>query len=276
MMRPAARTFINPVDSVPYCHELGVTDAILEWAQIPGCQERGYLDAADITDALEVLDKGGIACSVFVSETIPVIGQDPQNNPIAQNAIRSIRAMGTAGVSTVLQYMLEEVGEGVDRETVWSDFAANYGRVVEAAAEAGVNLAMHSFCKPIGLVDGNEFLSRCFAELPALSNGICYDPGISVLCGDEPLEGLTLFADRIHMVQIRDVTGDWTTVEEMRRDAFSLEIFPGKGVARCAEAMQGLAEIGYDGVVQPEHLGLPSEAELLPAAFRWVRDHIAT
>ena len=78
------------------------------------------------------------------------------------------------------------------------------------------------------------------------------------------------------MVQIRDVTGDWTTIEEMRRDAFSLEIFPGKGVARCAEAMQGLAEIGYDGVVQPEHLGLPSEAELLPDAFRWVRDHIAT
>jgi len=276
MMRPAARTFTNPVDSVPYCHELGVTEAILEWEQIPGCQERGHLEPGDITDTLEVLDKGGIACSVFVGQTIPVIGRNPKENAAVQNAIRSIRAMGAAGVPTVLQYMLEEVGEGMDRKTAWPDFVANYGPVVEAASEAGVNLAMHSFYKPIGLVDGNEFLSRCFAELPALNNGICYDPGISVLCGDDPLEGLTLFADRIHMVHIRDVTGDWTTVEEMRRDAFSLEVFPGKGLARCAEAMQGLAEIGYDGVVQPEHLGLPGEAELLPAAFQWVRDHIAT
>ena len=275
MMRPAARTFINPVDSVPYCHQLGLNDAILEWSQIPGCEESGHLEPAAIAESLEILEEGGISCSVFVGETIPVVDHpNPADNEALQRAIKSVRAMGEAGVPTLLQYMLEAVDENADREAIWPSFVANYGKFIEAAAEAGVNVAMHAYHKPFGLVDGNDFLQRCFTEIPDLHNGICYDPGISVLNGDDPLAGLEMYPERIHMVHIRDVTGDWTTVEDMREDAFSLEVFPGKGIAKCAETMQRLAGMGYEGVVQPEHLGLPSEAELLPAAFQWVRDRI--
>ena len=39
------------------------------------------------------------------------------------------------------------------------------------------------------------------------------------------------------MVHIRDVTGDWKTVkttkhEDFERDAYALEVFPGKGIAK--------------------------------------------
>ena len=71
------------------------------------------------------------------------------------------------------------------------------------------------------------------------------------------------------MVHIRDVTGDWKTVEnanreDFERDAYALEVFPGKGIAKVEQVMRRLHGIGYQGVVQPEHLGPPSEAELLP------------
>ncbi len=76
------------------------------------------------------------------------------------------------------------------------------------------------------------------------------------------------------MVHIRDVKGDWRSVENVKRDAFQLEVFPGKGIAKIESVMRRIYEIGYQSVVQPEHLGLPSEAELLPAATKYLQDLI--
>ena len=273
-MKVAARPFRNAQDSIEYCHNLGVDTAILECNQIPGWAAKGYLDASAISEALKILDKGGISCSVLVSETIPVIGRNPQDNEILQNTVKTIHAMGETGVPTLLLFMLEEIKEGADREALWPFFVNHHRYVVSAAAKADVNIAMHGYFPPIGLVDGNAFFARSFAELPDIHNGICYDPGIMAICGDNPLEGLEAFRERIHMVHIRDVNGDWRSVEDTKRDALQLEVFPGKGIAQVELVMRRLYEIGYQGVVQPEHLGPPSEAELLPAAIKYLQDLI--
>ncbi|MBC8234664.1 sugar phosphate isomerase/epimerase [bacterium] len=273
-MKVAARPFRNAQDSIEYCHNLGVDTAILECNQIPGWAEKGYLEPGNISAALKILNKGGISCSVLVSETVPVIGRNPQDNEILQNTVKTIHAMGEAGVPTLLLFMLEEIKEGADRETLWPFFINHHRYVVSAAAEADVNIAMHGYFPPIGLVDGNAFFARSFAELSDIHNGICYDPGIMAICGDNPLEGLEAFRERIHMVHIRDVNGDWRSVEDTKRDALQLEVFPGKGIAKVESVMRRLYETGYQGVVQPEHLGPPSEAELLPAAIKYLQDLI--
>jgi len=274
MMKVGARPFRNAQDSIEYCRKLGVDTALMECRQIPGWTEKGYLEPNSISEALEILDKGGISRSVFVSETIPVTGRTPRDNEILQNAIKTIHAMGKAGVPTLLLFMLEEIKEGSDREALWPFFIHHHRYVVAAAAEADVNIAMHGYFPPIGLVDGNAFFARSFTEIPDIHNGICYDPGIMAICGDDPLEGLEAFKERIHMVHIRDVKGDWRSVENTKRDALQLEVFPGKGIAKIELVMRRLYEIGYQGVVQPEHLGLPSEAELLPAAMKYLQELI--
>jgi len=274
IMKVAARPFRNAQDSIEYCHRLGVDTAIMECTRIPGWAEKGYLGSSAISETLEILDKGGISCSVLVSETVPVIGRTPEDNKVLQNTIKTIRAMGEAGVPTLLLFMLEEIKEGADREEVWQFFVNHQRYVIEAASEADVKIAMHGYYPPIGLVDGNAFFERSFADIPDIHNGICYDPGIMAICGDEPLAGLEAFKERIHMVHIRDVKGDWRSVEDIKRDWLQLEVFPGKGIAKIESVMRRLYDIGYQGVVQPEHLGAPSEAELLPAAMKYLQDLI--
>ena len=61
-------------------------------------------------------------------------------------------------------------------------------------------------------------------------------------------------------------------IPNVKRAAFQLEVFPGKGIVKVESVMQRLYEIGYQGVVQPEHLGPPNEAELLPAATKYLQD----
>ncbi len=278
-MKVAARSFRNAQDSIEYCHKLGVDTAIMESSQIPGLDEKGYLEPDAILETLEILGNGGISCSVLVERPIPVIGRNPQDNEELHNRIRTIQAMGEAGVPTLLLFMLERVEPNADRNALWQFFVDHYRYVVEAAAAADVNIAMHGFFPPIGLVDSNAFFARSFTEIPDIHNGICYDPGIMAICGDDPLDGLEAFKDRIHMVHIRDVTGDWTSVknvkrEDFERDAYALEVFPGKGIAKVEQVMRRLHDIGYQGIVQPEHLGPPSEAELLPAAMRFCNDLI--
>ena len=280
-MKVGARPFRSAQDSIEYCHRLGVDTAIMECSQIPDCDEKGYLEPDAISETLEILDKGGISCSVLVERPIPVIGRTPQDNEDLHNRVKTIHAMRKAGVPTLLLFMLERVEANSDREALWPFFVDHYRYVIEAAGEADVNIAMHGFFPPIGLVDGNAFLARSFAELPDIHNGICYDPGIMAICGDDPLEGLEAFKERIHMVHIRDVTGDWKSVknvkrEEFERDAYALEVFPGKGIAKIKQVMRGLCGIGYRGVVQPEHLGPPSEAELLPIAMKYCKDLITS
>lgn len=80
------------------------------------------------------------------------------------------------------------------------------------------------------------------------------------------------FKERVHMVHIRDVNGDWKSVKDMRSDAYDLEVFPGTGIAQNEQVVRRLHQIGYQGVVQPEHLGRPGEAELLPAAMQYLQD----
>ena len=81
----------------------------MECSHIPGLDEKGYLEPAAISETLEILENGGLSCSVLVGRPIPVIGRDPQENEELHNRIRTIQAMGEAGVPTLLLFMLERV-----------------------------------------------------------------------------------------------------------------------------------------------------------------------
>lgn len=144
-MKVAARSFRNAQDSIEYCHKLGVDTAIMECSHIPGLDEKGYLEPDAISETLEILENGGISCSVLVGRPIPVIGRTPQDNEELHNRIRTIQAMGEAGVSTLLLFMLEQVEGGADRNALWQFFVDHYQHVVDAAAAADVNIAMHGF-----------------------------------------------------------------------------------------------------------------------------------
>ena len=149
-MKVAARSFRNAQDSIRILPQLGVDTTIMECSHIPGLDEKGYLEPDAISETLEILENGGLSCSVLVGRPIPVINQTPQDNENSTNRIRTIQAMGEAGVPTMLLFMLERVEPDADRNALWQFFVDHYRYVVDAAAAADVNIAMHGFFPPIG------------------------------------------------------------------------------------------------------------------------------
>ena len=122
-MKVAARSFRNAQDSIEYCHTLGVDTLIMECSHIPGLDQKGYLEPDAISETMEILENGGLSCSVLVGRPIPVIGRDPQENEELHNRIRTIQAMGEAGVPTMLLFMLERVEEDAQIGTHFGNFS---------------------------------------------------------------------------------------------------------------------------------------------------------
>ena len=269
-MNVCARLF-NSSQGADDCRALGVRHALMDASRVQRPGET-YPSAPAIREAIADLGEGGVSCSTLVGQTIPVYGRQPRENERLHQTLQTLRAMGEAGVGTLLLYMLEERPEGGDREQFWQSFLAHYRPVVQTAAQCGVNLAMHAYFPPLGWVDGNAFFERSFQALPDIHNGICYDPGIMALCGDDPMAGLQAFRDRVHFVQIRDIRADWRQVMARQDDWWQVEVFPGEGIARIEEVIRYLQQTGYTGGLQPEHLGPPDEATQLSKAMKYLQD----
>ena len=60
------------------------------------------------------------------------------------------------------------------------------------------------------------------------------------------------FADKIHFCQLRDHTAGWPA---------GREVLPGRGRVDLRGILRALSQVGYRGLMQPEHLGKPSEPQ---------------
>ena len=60
------------------------------------------------------------------------------------------------------------------------------------------------------------------------------------------------FADKIHFCQLRDHTAGWPA---------GREVLPGQGRVDLKATLHALRQVGDRGLLQPEHLGTPSDLE---------------
>ncbi|MBA2392456.1 MAG: mannonate dehydratase [Ktedonobacteraceae bacterium] len=149
------------------------------------------------------------------------------------------------------QAPLTEAGV-VSEEQLWENFAYFLERVVPVAEQAGVKMALHPDDPPISPIRGVgriftsvEAFKRMLALAPSEYNGLTFCQGSFATMGEHIPTAIRALQDRIHFVHFRDIRGTARSFVETFHDA---------GPTDMAEAMRCYQEIGFSGVMRPDHV----------------------
>ncbi len=148
---------------------------------------------------------------------------------------------------------LTEFGN-VSEERLWENFAYFLDRVVPVAERAGVKMALHPDDPPISPIRG---IARIFRSVEAFKRGLEMHPSeyhgmtfcqgsFSTMGADIPA-AIRYFGQRqkIHFVHFRDIQGT---------PAHFVETFHDAGQTNMLEAMRCYQEIGFEGMMRPDHV----------------------
>jgi sugar phosphate isomerase/epimerase len=207
-------------------------------------------------------------------------------------------ALHLAGVGVLLNYIHTPYPlDPADDERTWQGLANVYRTFIGWAEAADVRVANHAIwrCLPEpsprddalarGVTmdgyrryrtagwDGPYFLTshrdllRLLDDAPSPNNGVCFCTGMHIMGGDAPALVET-FQGRIFYAQARDLRGRWPAAQE---------VFLGEGELDFVDILRRLDAAGYDGLIGPEHLGLPRQPgdDLEAAAVAFLHDALA-
>ncbi len=139
-------------------------------------------------------------------------------------------------------------------EHMWDNLEYFLTRIVPAAEEAEVKLAMHPDDPPLSpmcglsrIIRSVENFDRLLSIAPSEVNGITLCQGCFRELGCHIPDVIRHFADNIHFVHFRDVAG---TLENFR------ETFPDNGPTDMVEVFKTYKEIGYEGFIRSDHVPL--------------------
>jgi len=197
---------------------------------------------------------------------------------------QSVRAVGRAGIS-VLGYDWSPYGVGrtsvgtkwrggakvteyrgsdlgprtrdapeLSADELWENYERFLDAVLPVAEEVGVKLALHPNDPPIEEFDGTPFLhttidgfDRTMELVPSDNHGVTLGIGTWSASEEDVFEVIDYFGsqDKIFYVHFRDVEGTVpsfheTFIDEGNHDAFEL--------------LRALDEVGYEGIVIPDHV----------------------
>ena len=147
------------------------------------------------------------------------------------------------------------VAEGpISEEKLWDNFGYFLERVLPVAKKAKVKLALHPDDPPLSPIRGIGRIMRsvdAFKRVIDMAdseyNGVTLCQGNFALMSDDLPETIRYFGrrKRIHFVHLRDVRG---TPEKF------VETFHDEGPTDMAECLRAYAEVGFDGVLRPDHV----------------------
>lgn len=169
-------------------------------------------------------------------------------------------AIGTGFDYDELEHV-DDLAPGLEREYTEAEFWENYEHFLETvlpvAEEAGVDMALHpvdppvleSMCGIPRLCRSVENIKRAMDLVPSENHGLKLCLGCFSQMGEDVNEVLRIFAERdeIVFIHFRDVVG---TVPRFHETFVDEENFD------TAEVVRTLYDIGYDGIVIPDHVPL--------------------
>lgn len=171
----------------------------------------------------------------------------------------SVRLRGgaiTSGYSDAVMRAAPPLVEpgSITSEQLWDSYEYFLRAVVPVAAECGVRIALHPDDPPIPEVRGIPHImtspaafERVLATVDSEYSGITFCQGnFALMTDDVPALIRTLGrSGRILFAHFRDVEGD--------RQEF-VEVFHDEGPTDMLECMRAYRDIGFDGVVRPDHV----------------------
>jgi mannonate dehydratase len=135
---------------------------------------------------------------------------------------------------------------------LWANLEHFLDEVVPVAEEAGVKMALHPDDPPISPIRGVPRIitsvaayDRVLSYYDSPNNGVTFCQGNFSAMGADIPDTIRHFGEKIHFVHFRDVAGD--------PDSF-VETWHEDGPTDMAAAMQAYRDIGFDGVIRPDHV----------------------
>jgi mannonate dehydratase len=146
---------------------------------------------------------------------------------------------------------LTEGGE-ISEEKLWENLEYFLNKVIPVAEKAKVKLAMHPDDPPLSPIRGMGRIMRSVENYQRLLdmfdsevNGITLCQGNFTLMTDDLPSVIRKFGEKIFFVHFRDVRG---TPEKF------VETFHDEGKTDMVACMKAYKEIGFDGVLRPDHV----------------------
>jgi len=289
MQRPDDLRFLKQV-GVDY---LDITlDMVAGYVKSGGMVERASLQK--VVDALDSYGFKIERANFLNSELHPVYMGHPDSDRVIENAARTAEVIGEfkipvlglqvfqgakllegkrAGVYTWkkgrggYEYLHIDVRESSKEmppppgapthEQVWERILKLYRVVVPVAEKAGVKVAMHGNDPPISSVAGipqilynRAAFDRLFREVPNPNNGITFCVGTRYESGEDVFDMIRHFGrqKRLFHVHFRNVKGT------VPKQGHYSEVMPDEGDLDMADVARALHEVGYDGVIDYDHI----------------------
>ena len=174
------------------------------------------------------------------------------------NWVRTNMATPSRGGSVVTSFDLNDVPDDltteppIDEEALWVNLEYFLKIVLPVAEKAGVKLSMHPDDPPLSPIRGVGRIMRSVANYQRLvdmmdspMNTITLCQGNFTLMTDDLPAVIRKFAKKISFVHFRDVRGVPSKFEETWHDA---------GQTDMLACMKAYKEIGFDGVLRPDHV----------------------
>jgi mannonate dehydratase len=137
-------------------------------------------------------------------------------------------------------------------EQLWESLAWFLERILPVAEAEGVRLAMHPDDPPLSPLRGLRRIMTDVAAFERLlgmseskANGICFCQGTFAEMGIDVAAAIRQFGERIFFAHVRDMRG---TKEHF------VETFHDDGQTDMFAAMCAYRDIGFDGVMRPDHV----------------------
>lgn len=174
------------------------------------------------------------------------------------NWVRTNFATPSRGGSVVTSFDLNHVPENltdqppIDEEALWINLEYFLKRVLPVAEKANVKLSMHPDDPPLSPIRGVGRIMRSIDNYqrlldlaPSPMNTITMCQGNFTLMTDDLPGVIRKFGKQISFIHFRDVRGVPQKFEETWHDA---------GKTDMLACMQAYRDIGFDGVLRPDHV----------------------
>ncbi len=276
-------------ENLRYAVQLGVTHVILH---SPRLGDRGVLEFIDLLRLRKLIESHGLKVAGIenlpADHWDKILHAAPGRDEQIEKVCETVRNMGQAGFPILGYYFsvagvwghwrayasgggrggagvksydhdlvkdapIVETGR-VSAEEMWARLLYFLERVLPVAERAGVRLAAHPDDPPAEELRGtgriltsHEGLRRLIEAIPSPSNGLEFCQGTVAEMGpDRAVEAIRYFGGlkKIFYVHFRNVRGRFPKFDE---------VFIDEGDVDMLAAMRAYREVGFDGVMTPDH-----------------------
>jgi D-mannonate dehydratase len=234
--------------AIQYCKDLEVDRLVMRFPDIPGFEEKGYLDLATAKSVKGELEDAGMVLPMMVAyaQKTMVMGA-PEGEAQFANLCKSMDAMAGIGQDLLSIFVsLDRPEDPSEEDARWGLLVDFYRKLMAQAEDCAIKIAVHTVGRPkTNMLWDCKAVQRLMRDVPSPYNGLTFCVGNFWLSeGAEMYDAIRHLGEKIFVVHVR------STKQGLGETPFWFD----SGGPDFFKMMQALRDIDYHGELVPEHM----------------------